>query len=177
MKDTKPMKLNYMRTILVGFAFFLISAFWQAYDATIPVILTNKFGMTQTWSGLIMALDNVLAVFMLPIFGAISDKCRSKKGKRTPFITIGTIIAAIALFSLSVVDSVQLRNISDISQIDDPAALSVIYDKQADTPLRTPGNDSFTLSEKFPNKEDFTAITSKITLSSGETITNDDYTN
>ena len=71
-----PMKLNYRRTILVGFAFFLISAFWQAYDATIPVILTNKFGMNQTWSGVIMALDNVLAVFMLPIFGALSDRCR-----------------------------------------------------------------------------------------------------
>ena len=60
------MKLNYKRTVLVGFAFFLISAFWQAYDATIPVILTNKFGMSQTWSGVIMALDNVLAVFMAP---------------------------------------------------------------------------------------------------------------
>lgn len=65
------MKLNYKRTILVGFAFFLISAFWQAYDATIPVILTNKFGMSQTWSGVIMALDNILAVFMLPLFGAL----------------------------------------------------------------------------------------------------------
>ena len=62
------MKLNTKRTILVGFAFFLISAFWQAYDATIPVILTNKFGMSQTWSGVIMALDNILAVFMLPLF-------------------------------------------------------------------------------------------------------------
>ena len=98
------MKLNYKRTILVGFAFFLISAFWQAYDATIPVILTNKFGMTQTWSGVIMALDNVLAVFMLPIFGAISDKCvRNKTGRRTPFITFGTIVAAVALIALSFV--------------------------------------------------------------------------
>ena len=26
------MKLNYKRTLLVGMAFFLISAFWQAYD-------------------------------------------------------------------------------------------------------------------------------------------------
>ena len=65
------MKLNYKRTILVGFAFFLISAFWQAYDATIPVILTNKFGMSQTWSGVIMALDNILAVFMLNERGAV----------------------------------------------------------------------------------------------------------
>ena len=45
------MKLNYKRTILVGFAFFLISLFWQAYDATIALTLTNKFGMNQTWSG------------------------------------------------------------------------------------------------------------------------------
>lgn len=51
------MKLNYKRTILVGFAFFLICAFWQAYDNTVPLILTNKFGMSQTWSGVIMALD------------------------------------------------------------------------------------------------------------------------
>ena len=74
------MKLNYKRTILVGFAFFLICAFWQAYDATIPVILTNKYGMSQFWSGVIMALDNVLALFMLPLFGALSDKCKSKHG-------------------------------------------------------------------------------------------------
>jgi len=171
------MKLNYKRTILVGFAFFLISAFWQAYDATIPVILTNKFGMSQTLSGIIMALDNILAVFMLPIFGAISDKCRSKQGKRTPFITIGTIIAAVALFSLSIVDSIQLRNVSDVAKIDDPAALSVIYDKQADTTLRTPEGKEFVLREVFPEKEDFQKITSKIELASGSEITNPDYTN
>ena len=172
------MKLNYKRTILVGFAFFLISAFWQAYDATIPVILTNKFGMSQTWSGVIMALDNILAVFMLPIFGALSDKCQGKKsGKRTPFITVGTIIAAVALVCLSFVDNAQLKQISDVSAIDDPAALSVIYDQQADTELHTPDGTPFTLRELFPEKEEFTAITSKISLTSGEEITNPDYTN
>ena len=91
------MKLNYKRTILVGFAFFLICAFWQAYDNTIPLILTNKFGMSQTWSGVIMALDNILALFLLPLFGAISDRSHSKKGRRTPFIVVGTLIAAVAL--------------------------------------------------------------------------------
>ena len=143
------MKLNYKRTILVGFAFFLISAFWQAYDATIPVILTNKFGMSQTWSGIIMALDNVLAVFMLPMFGALSDKCNTKYGKRTPFITIGTIIAAVALVGLSLVDTAQLKNISDVAAIDDPAALTVIYDAQANVELQTPEGQEFILSEKF----------------------------
>ena len=61
------MKLNYKRTILVGFAFFLISAFWQAYDAIVPLILTNHFGLPQTASGAVMSIDNVLAVFLLPI--------------------------------------------------------------------------------------------------------------
>ena len=170
------MKLNYKRTILVGFAFFLICAFWQAYDATIPVILTNKFGMSQTASGIIMALDNILAVFMLPIFGALSDKCRFKQGKRTPFITVGTIIAAVALVALSVVDTAQMKNISDISAIDDPAALSVIYDQQKDTTLQTPEGEQFVLGQVF-SKEDFVTVTSQIRLTSGKEITNPDYTN
>ena len=171
------MKLNYKRTILVGFAFFLISAFWQAYEATIPVILTNKFGMSQTWSGIIMALDNVLAVFMLPLFGALSDKCNTKYGKRTPFITIGTVVAALALVGLSFVDNAQLKNISDVSTIDDPAALTVIYDSQADIKLQTPEGQTFVLADKF-SEEEFTAITCKITNpETGKTVTNPDYTN
>ena len=74
------MKLNYKRTILVGFAFFLISAFWQAYDAIVPLILTNHFGLPQSVSGVVMSVDNILAVFMLPIFGAISDKVMTRYG-------------------------------------------------------------------------------------------------
>ena len=171
------MKLNYKRTILVGFAFFLISAFWQAYDATIPVILTNKFGMSQTWSGVIMALDNILAVFMLPLFGALSDKCATRFGKRTPFITIGTIVAAVAILCLSFVDNAQLQNISAVSTIDDPAALETIFDAQADAQLLTPEGDVVVLRDSF-TREEFAAIRCKITdPASGKTITNPDYTN
>ena len=94
------MKLNYKRTILVGFAFFLISAFWQAYDTIVPLILTNKFEMEQTYSGIIMSLDNIFAVFLLPIFGTLSDKTMSKFGKRTPYITVGTVLAALFLIIL-----------------------------------------------------------------------------
>ncbi len=153
------MKLNYKRTILVGFAFFLICAFWQAYDSTVSVLLTNKFGMSQTWSGVIMALDNILALFMLPLFGSISDKHKGKIGKRTPFIRIGTVIAAIALVALSCIDNVQLSNISAVSKIDDPAALAVIYDTQAEKELLTPEGEKFVLSDVF-TKEQFTAIRS-----------------
>ena len=169
------MKLNYKRIILVGFAFFLIQAFWQAYDNTIPMILTNKFGMTQAWSGAIMALDNVLALFMLPLFGAISDKHHSKWGRRTPFIVVGTLIAAVMLIALSFVDNAQLHHISDVAAIDDPAALETIYDREADETLLTPGGQKFVLSRQF-TKEEFTQIRSQITVD-GAAVTNPDYTN
>lgn len=169
------MKLNYKRIILVGFAFFLIQAFWQAYDNTIPMILTNKFGMSQAWSGAIMALDNVLALFMLPLFGAISDKRHSKWGRRTPFIVVGTLIAAVMLIALSFVDNAQLHHISDVAAIDDPAALETIYDREADETLLTPGGQKFVLSRQF-TKEEFTQIRSQITVD-GAAVTNPDYTN
>lgn len=169
------MKLNYKRTILVGFAFFLICAFWQAYDNTIPLILTNKFGMSQTWSGVIMALDNVLALFMLPLFGAISDKHQGKRGRRTPFIVIGTLIAAVMLIALSFVDNAQLKHIRDVSDIDNPAALTTIYEKEQQETLLTPSGQKFVLGEKF-TQEEFAAIESQI-VSGDKTITNPDYTN
>ncbi len=169
------MKLSYKKTILCGFAFFLICAFWQAYDATIPVILTNKFGMSQTWSGVIMALDNVLAVFLLPLFGALSDKSKSKKGRRTPFIVIGTILAAVLIMGLSLVDNAQLKNISDVAKVDDPSALATVYDSRADVKLRTPDGKDFVLSDIY-TKEQFCRIRSENILSDGKTETNEEYT-
>ena len=121
------MKLNYKRTLLVGMAFFLISAFWQAYDAIIPLILTNHFGLPQTASGAVMSIDNVLAVFMLPIFGAISDKVNTKMGKRTPFVLVGTIVAVIAFVGLTLIDNYQLARIElfsfmpTVDAMDEPA--------------------------------------------------------
>lgn len=171
------MKLNYKRTVFVGFAFFLICAFWQAYDATIPVILINKFGMSQTWSGVIMALDNILALFMLPLFGAISDKCHSRFGKRTPFIVVGTVLAAVALLGLSLADTMQLRQISAVSTVDDPAGLTVVYEAEKDTVLKTPEGVEFTLGDTF-TREEFISITCKISdpADPSATVTNPDYT-
>ena len=105
------MKLNYKRTILVGFAFFLISAFWQAYDAIVPLILTNYYGMEQDASGFIMSLDNILALFMLPFFGALSDKVATRWGKRTPFVFIGTVCAVVIFICLTFVANPQLNRV------------------------------------------------------------------
>ncbi len=112
------MKLNYKRTILVGFAFFLIMAFWQAYDTIIPKILTDKFGMSQSKSGIIMALDNILAIVMLPVFGMLSDKTKSRLGRRTPYILIGTIIAAVAFVGLSFVDNAQAKSLQQVEKFE-----------------------------------------------------------
>ena len=96
------MKLDNKRTILVGFAFMAISAFWQVYDNIIPLILKYTFEIGDTLSGAIMALDNIFALIMLPIFGAWSDKINHKRGKRTPFIFVGTILAVIFMTLLPV---------------------------------------------------------------------------
>jgi len=119
------MKLNYKRTILVGFAFFLISAFWQAYDAIVPLILTNHYGLPQSASGVVMSIDNVLAVFMLPIFGAISDKVNTKYGRRTPFILFGTIAAVISFVAMTFIDNYQLTLLANNGVADVEGALKI----------------------------------------------------
>ena len=93
------MKLDTKRTVLVGFAFLSICAFWQMYDNLVPLILTNTFHLNETISGAIMAADNVMALFLLPLFGGLSDKCTSRLGRRRPFILFGTL-AAICLMLL-----------------------------------------------------------------------------
>ena len=132
------MKLNYKRTILVGFAFFLISAFWQAYDAIVPLALTNHFGLPQSVSGVVMSVDNILAVFMLPLFGALSDKIMTRFGRRTPFIVIGTVAAVIAFISLTLIDTYQLSAVLDAG-IAEKYQLAAESLKQANAALKEAG--------------------------------------
>lgn len=99
------MKLNYKKTVLIGFAFFSISAFWQMYNNVIPLILTETFHMNETLSGAIMAADNILALFMLPLFGALSDRCTAKSGRRMPFILWGTLAAVALMMILPILDN------------------------------------------------------------------------
>ena len=161
------MKLNYKRTIFVGFAFFLISAFWQVYDSIIPLTLTNKFGLSQTGSGFVMVLDNLIALFMLPLFGAISDRCRSRLGRRTPFILIGTIAAALLFFSLSFADNAQLKSIGKLSKLDNPETLQTVYTEQSGKTLKTPEGREFRVDELF-TEDEFVSITSKLEKKDGK---------
>lgn len=142
------MKLNYKRTLLVGFAFFLICAFWQAYDAIVPLMLTNKFGLSQGASGIIMSLDNILALFMLPLFGALSDKSRSRFGKRTPFILIGTICAIVCFVSLTFVDEAQLNKVKTDKQVLwDYANTMTVENKENDSVIDASAETSIVLRD------------------------------
>ena len=88
------MKLNIRRTMLVGLAFLSICAFWEMYDFTTPLVLKNTYHLGDTWAGVVMAMDNILALFLLPFFGAVSDRCHTRIGRRMPFIVGGTAAAA-----------------------------------------------------------------------------------
>ena len=102
------MKLNNRRTVLIGFAFLSICAFWQLYDTVIPLILRDTFRIGDARAGQIMALDNVLALFLLPWFGRLSDRCNSRMGRRMPFIVFGTIAAVALMLVLTAMDALGL---------------------------------------------------------------------
>ena len=99
------MKINNKRTILVGLAFLSICAFWQMYDNIVPLILTRTFHMNETLSGVIMGADNILALFLLPLFGSLSDRTNTKIGKRMPYIIFGTACAIVLMNILPILDN------------------------------------------------------------------------
>ncbi len=155
------LKLDYKRIFLVSFAFFLITLFWQCYDALVPKILTDKFGMSQTISGIFMALDNMLALFLLPLFGSISDKFKSKMGKRKPFVLIGTVLACVFFVLLSFADNWQLTNIEKVASDDKSVVLSELYNAEL-------GDISDTIHEKYATEEEYLSIQMFILDENGE---------
>ena len=99
------MKLNNRRTILVGLAFLSICSFWQMYDNLVPLILKQTFHLDESLTGVIMASDNILALLLLPLFGALSDKTSTRLGSRTPYIIGGTVGAVILMNLLPILDN------------------------------------------------------------------------
>lgn len=91
------MKLDYRLTVLVGLGFMTISAFWSLYDFVIPLIMLKAFALGDTMAGVVMSFDNVLALFMLPLFGMLSDNTNTKMGRRMPYILGGTAMAVVSM--------------------------------------------------------------------------------
>ena len=101
----KPLKLNYKRTFIIGLCFFTILLLWQVYNSQCPIMLNYLLrdylpGKSESdydyIVGIIMALDNLVAIFMIPLTGRLSDKTKTKLGKRIPYIIVGTILSVIA---------------------------------------------------------------------------------
>jgi MFS family permease len=103
----KRLKLNYPNTFKVGLAFAGICLFWNAYDFVIPLLLEHAYGLPNALRGIILGLDNLLSLFMLPLFGKLSDNAHGKLvkkfGRRTPFIVLGTICAVVLMVFVPVV--------------------------------------------------------------------------
>ena len=110
----KPLKLDYPQTFKVGFAFAIIMLFWTAYDFVVPLLLEHAYGLPNSLRGLIMGLDNLLSLFMLPLFGKLSDNAHGKLvkkfGRRTPFIVIGTLASVVLMVFVPVATLNQQKN-------------------------------------------------------------------
>ena len=113
------LKLDFKRTLKVGFAFLGIMLFWEVYDYIMPLILSNYFGLSTSEYGIIMGLDNLLSIFLLPMFGALSDKAiKAKYGRRTTFIFWGSIAAAVSVVFLMIMELLQYRQIAGTALLD-----------------------------------------------------------
>ena len=109
--NNDKLKLDFKRTLKVGFAFLGIMLFWEVYDYIMPLILSNYFGLSAAQYGIIMGLDNLLAIFLLPFFGGLSDKAvNAKGGRRTAFIFWGSIAAAVSVVFLMIMEFIIIRH-------------------------------------------------------------------
>ena len=132
-KELKPLRLDYKQTFKVGFAFAIVMIFWTAYDFVVPLLLEHAYGLSNAVRGLIMGLDNLLSLFMLPLFGKISDNAKGKLvrkwGRRTPFIVFGTLASVILMVFVPVSTLGQQQKAIDIengirAQLNDDAFMS-----------------------------------------------------
>lgn len=132
-KGRPPLKLDYPQTFKVGFAFAIIMLFWTAYDFVVPLLLEHAYGLPSWARGLIMGLDNLLSLFMLPLFGKLSDNAHGKLvkkwGRRTPFIVIGTVCAVVLMVFVPVATLKQQAKAENITtqieaKLDDDAFMT-----------------------------------------------------
>ncbi|MFX1357092.1 MAG: MFS transporter [Promethearchaeota archaeon] len=98
MEPTAPGTLNIKRTVLISLSFFTVLLAWGFFNFKVPLLLDEVLGtffLKDIVKGAIMAIDNLVAVFVQPFFGDLSDRTKSKIGRRMPYIIIGTTSSAI----------------------------------------------------------------------------------
>ena len=140
-KGRPPLKLDYPQTFKVGFAFAIIMLFWTAYDFVVPLLLEHAYGLPSWARGIIMGLDNLLSLFMLPLFGKLSDNAHGKLvkkwGRRTPFIVIGTVCAVVLMVFVPVATLKQQAKAQELttqieSQLNDDSFMQPLLEEWYD---------------------------------------------
>lgn len=140
-KGRPPIKLDYPQTFKVGFAFAIIMLFWSAYDFVVPLLLEHAYGLPSWARGIIMGLDNLLSLFMLPLFGKLSDNAKGKLvkkwGRRTPFIVIGTVCAVVLMVFVPVATLKQQAKAQELttqieSQLNDDSFMQPLLEEWYD---------------------------------------------
>lgn len=140
-KGRPPIKLDYPQTFKVGFAFAIIMLFWSAYDFVVPLLLEHAYGLPSWARGIIMGLDNLLSLFMLPLFGKLSDNAKGKLvkkwGRRTPFIVIGTVCAVVHMVFVPVATLKQQAKAQELttqieSQLNDDSFMQPLLEEWYD---------------------------------------------
>jgi len=87
--------INYFKIFLLGFGFLSISLLWAIYNTDIPIILQKTYKLSSFVVGWVMNIDNILAILLIPIIGALSDRTITKIGKRMPYIISSLPLGAI----------------------------------------------------------------------------------
>ena len=158
------MKLDKARIFKVGIAFVIVMLFWEVYDFAVPILLDRTYGLSATWRGFIMGLDNILAIVFLPLFGSFSDKYKGKIfGRRTPFIVIGTLLAGILVMLLIAIENTEFNKLVDegVKSIDTLVSKGYLDSKYLDPIYKTITEDN-ALFEQF--SIDFHAAQVKMAL-------------
>ncbi len=91
----KTMKGYYLTTFLIGLGFFTMGLMDPLYDTYIPIFL-GRYIESNALIGAVMTLDNMFAIFLIPIFSAISDRTQTRIGRRMPFIITLLPLSAFA---------------------------------------------------------------------------------
>lgn len=93
------MKLNVKNTFILGLGFFAVSLVWPLYNIYVPIFLRD-FLDSQFQINAIMTLDNILAVTLIPLVAAMSDRTQTRFGRRMPYLMVGIPLSALAFVLL-----------------------------------------------------------------------------
>ena len=99
MKDGKKGFREYLgSTTLISLGFFTLGLMDPLYDNFIPLFL-KKYVDSMSIRNTIMTIDNIFALFLIPLVAAWSDSARTRIGRRMPFILVTLPVSAV-LFSI-----------------------------------------------------------------------------